>query len=151
MDTDNPPNKVTLVSAFFESKDPSDAFAIFDLSHLETKLDAYQLPWPMSIRHLQEQIISFTVGADLSSLDNVDEVLKALELQRKLNHQHFIFEAPHDLPEQKPPIHVGDNVLEEQRPDISEGVNSVKDEQKLDINDDIVKLEDSGYISSCCE
>ncbi|CAM6089222.1 unnamed protein product [Calypogeia fissa] len=79
----------------------------------------------MSVRHLHEQITRFTVDyPDLSSLDSVDDVVKSLELQRELDHQHHFFEAPHELPEQKPAIHEP-AVQEDQKPAIHEepGIN----------------------------
>ncbi|CAM6129537.1 unnamed protein product [Calypogeia fissa] len=148
MDTDNPmgnpPDDVATLTAFFESQIPNETVPIFDLSHLENKLDAFQLPQAMSVRHLQERITRFSVRADLSLLDSVDDALKSLELQRELDDQHRSFEAPkEEMPEQKPIIHNPALHQDEQKPAINEepGIN---EEQKAGIREepDCVKFED---------
>ncbi|CAM6098110.1 unnamed protein product [Calypogeia fissa] len=101
----------------------------------------------MSVRHLHERIMRFTVDyPDLSSLDSVDDVVKSLELQRELD-QHLA-EVPHDLPEQNPAIHEP-AVQELQKPAIhSEQKPAINEEQipgikeEPDITKDNVKCED---------
>ncbi|CAM6121635.1 unnamed protein product [Calypogeia fissa] len=137
----NTPDDVARITAFFESP-PADFVAIFDLSHLETKLDAFNLPQPMSVRHLHDRITRFTLDyPELSSLDSVDDVVQCLENQRELD-QHRFFEAPHKaavtedqnpeiLSEQKPE-RGGAGIHEEQIPGMKEEPDITKDNVKCE-------------------